>query len=224
MLLFDSSCWSAGRATCLCSEAGWGAGKLESRSKEASETLARRLGAAGAHRKRVGECHFGLGGVGTVWSTATGISGAVGLSETVIWGWWWETLWGWLDAFIWRESAFWELLFRASPAAILGWMAGALISRGRGKTPCTVGCLSLWGLMSTLRRKWKRERWNARGDGGEWGSVTARKLLLDPKGACVRVLVREKSGGGSAPNAGVSPQRSSLCPGPKNCSCFPLGD
>ena len=66
-------------------------------------------------------------------------------------------MWGWLDAFIWRESAFWELLFRASPAAILGWMARALISRGRGKAPYTVGCLSVWGLLSLVRPKCKKE-------------------------------------------------------------------
>lgn len=41
---------------------------------------------------------------------------------------------GWLDAFILRENAFWELLFRASPAAILGWVARAVISPGRGRT------------------------------------------------------------------------------------------
>lgn len=47
-------------------------------------------------------------------------------------------------------SAFWELLFRASPAAILGWVVRDFISRGRemakeGRCSTLCWCRSLWG-------------------------------------------------------------------------------
>lgn len=78
---------------------------------------------------RAGQCRVGSGGAGTVAGTrgaargfqkplfeAGGGKGGGG---------------GWLDAFIWREvPPSGELLFRAPPAAILGWVARAFIFPG----------------------------------------------------------------------------------------------
>lgn len=115
-----------------------------------------------------------------------------------------------------RENAFWELLFRASPAAILGWVARAFISPGGEglMSPHVVGCLPPGGAHNHTEEKVEEGREvgfsvRRRGVGG----VASRKLLLPSSpGLSFWVSVNEKVplqlGSGSR-----NPQPSSLTSG-----------
>lgn len=82
-----------------------------------------------------------------------------------------------------RKNAFWELLFRASPAAILGWVARAVISPERERADVAPHCRvpPTWGAHNHTEEKVEEGR--EVGFSVRWrgvGGVASRKLLLPP--------------------------------------------